>query len=197
MSLNTCGFLASDGANGEKLTSGIRMPYAGLYIPTDDRDRINASRLSRLILDYDNAFCRSRLQGHVTASAFVVNRERSHTILTHHAKLNCWLQLGGHCDGERDPLAVAQRETHEESGLTNIRVAQPKVFDIDIHEIPEHRDTPAHLHYDVRYLLVAEMSEKLRPSVESNDLAWVPLSNLADYTDKPSVLVLNRKLERS
>lgn len=196
MSLNTRDYLTPADTSVEKITPGTRIPYAGLYTPIDDRDRINASHLSRLIQDHNDAFCRSRLQGHITASAFVINPERSHTILTHHVKLNCWLQLGGHCDGERDPLAVALRETREESGLTNIRVARSEIFDIDIHEIPKHHDIPAHLHYDIRYLLIAEMSEILQPSIESNDLAWVPLYNLADYTDKPSVLVLNRKLER-
>ncbi|WP_089274023.1 NUDIX hydrolase [Puniceibacterium sediminis] len=173
----------------------ISIPYAGLYSPTNERDRVNAVSLLNLIQNHEDAFCRSRIQGHVTASAFVVNPAHSHVILTNHAKLDCWLQLGGHCDGERDPLAVAQREAREESGLTDIRVARPEIFDIDIHQIPEHHDTPAHQHYDIRYLLVAEMSEPLRPSVESHDLAWVPLSRLAYYTDKPSVLVLSHKLE--
>ena len=196
MSLNYCTSSVSRLVSVVNPVTSLSIPYAGLYKPIDDRDRVNASRVSQLIQGHADAFCRNRLDGHVTASAFVVNPTYSHVILTHHAKLNCWLQLGGHCDGERDPLAVAKREACEESGLIDIQVAQPEIFDIDIHEIPKHRDTPAHLHYDIRYLLIAQMSDQLQPSAESNDLAWVPLARLGDYSDKPSVLVLNRKLER-
>lgn len=150
-----------------------------------------------MIDDHDDAFSRERQAGHVTASAFVINAARSHTLLTLHAGLGCWLQLGGHCDGTRDPKAVALREVQEESGLTDILFARTDVFDIDIHIIPASSRTPAHLHYDIRYLMVADMTQPLCVTEESRDLAWVPLSCLEAYTDKPSVLVLKRKLELS
>jgi 8-oxo-dGTP pyrophosphatase MutT (NUDIX family) len=124
-----------------------------------------------------------------------VNAALSHTLLTLHAGLGCWLQLGGHCDGVRDPKAVALREAQEESGLTKVAFASPDVFDIDIHVIPTSSRTPEHLHYDIRYLMVADMTQPLRLTEESRDLAWVPLSRLEAYTDKPSVLVIKRKLE--
>lgn len=176
--------------------ASITIPYAGAFDARDERDRVNARRTADLVRGHPDAFERTRRAGHVTASAFVVDAAHDHVVLTHHAKLDCWLQLGGHCDGVRDPLAVALREAREESGLTAIRMARRDVFDIDIHEVPAHGDMPPHLHYDVRYLLVADISEPLRQSAESRDLAWVPLSRLADFTDKPSVLVLKRKLER-
>ena len=55
--------------------------------------------------------------GHVTGSALVVDRTATRVLLTHHAKVGRWLQLGGHADGDPDPLAVACREATEESGL--------------------------------------------------------------------------------
>ena len=55
--------------------------------------------------------------GHVTGSAWVVNQAGTHVLLTHHKKLNLWLQLGGHADGNSDILEAALREVQEESML--------------------------------------------------------------------------------
>ncbi|MEE7565509.1 NUDIX hydrolase, partial [Xanthomonas sp. Kuri4-3] len=43
-----------------------------------------------------DAFVRERLAGHFTGSAWVVSRDGERTLLTHHRKLQRWLQLGGH-----------------------------------------------------------------------------------------------------
>jgi 8-oxo-dGTP pyrophosphatase MutT (NUDIX family) len=49
--------------------------------------------------------------GHLTASAWVVNPAKTHVMLTHHRKFNCWLQLGGHVDeGDESLLTAALRE---------------------------------------------------------------------------------------
>src|SRR5688500_3962974 len=60
---------------------------------------------------------RERVAGHFTASAWLVDRGGARTLLTHHRKLGRWLQLGGHCDGERDLAVAALKEAEEESGL--------------------------------------------------------------------------------
>lgn len=180
--------------DSQPVLSELMIPYAGRYRITDERDLDHARTVLNLITQHPNAFERSRLEGHVTASAFVICRNASHVLLTHHAKLDCWLQLGGHCDGLRDPAAVALREAQEESGLDDIRPIGSGIFDIDVHQIPEHRGTPAHLHYDIRYLFNANRFAKLTLSEESKALAWVPIADLHSVTRKPSVHVLKRKL---
>ena len=61
-------------------------------------------------------------------------------LLTHHRKLDRWLQLGGHSDGESDPRQVALREAQEESGLARFRflpeASDPLPLDLDVHPIP-------------------------------------------------------------
>lgn len=179
----------------QTIINSINVRYAGSYKIYDNRDLDNARQIINLIENHQNAFQRSRLEGHVTASAFVIDHAARNVLLTHHAKLDSWLQLGGHCDGIRNPRSVALQEAHEESGLDHLQQIGAGIFDIDIHQVPEHRGTPAHLHYDIRYLFKADMSDILTPTHESKALAWVPLSKLETFTDKPSVLVLNRKLE--
>lgn len=131
--------------------------------------------------------------GHLTGSAWIVDRSRTQVLLTHHRKLDKWLQLGGHADGDPDLLAVALREAREESGLGSLAVLSPEVFDVDVHAIPARREDPAHRHYDLRFLLEADAGEPLVISGESKDLAWVPLDRLAEFSSEESLRRMARK----
>jgi 8-oxo-dGTP pyrophosphatase MutT (NUDIX family) len=124
-------------------------------------------------------------------------------LLARHRKLGRWLQLGGHADSEGDPLAVALREAREESGLEKIEPVatgapgEPIVpLDLDVHEIPARPGEPAHLHWDVRFLLQAAPGQALAMSEESTDLRWVPRAELARFVDEESQLRMERKTRR-
>lgn len=149
-------------------------------------------RFLAFVRGHERCFERDCFPGHVTGSAWLVNGAGTHVLLTHHKKLGRWLQLGGHADGETDPLLAATREAEEESGLAVEPVGEA-VFDVDIHEIPARGPDPLHLHYDVRFALRCRENEDFRVSDESHDLAWVPLANLSEYTKEESVLRMARK----
>lgn len=172
----------------------VLLPEIGRFAVTSERDIRNAIEVSNFVRHHKDAFERSNNTGHITASAFILNASRTSVLLTHHAKLNCWLQVGGHCDGERDPKAVAMNEAREETGLSSLAFLSDDVFDIDIHEIPSNAKDQGHLHFDIRYLMGADEEEILQITSESKDLRWIPLSTLEKYTDKPSVLIIKRKL---
>lgn len=106
---------------------------------------------------------RATLAGHLTASAAVVDPARQRMLLIHHRKLGRWLQPGGHADGQLDLAAVALREVHEETGLHRCRLIDHRPIDLDVHEIPAFGEIPAHLHYDVRFLIEADPDERLAP----------------------------------
>jgi 8-oxo-dGTP pyrophosphatase MutT (NUDIX family) len=124
------------------------------------------------------AFARSHVFGHFTGSAWLVDAGGERVLLTHHRKLDRWLQLGGHADGEIDLAAVALREAHEESGLDGLRL-EPTIFDLDRHWIPARGADPAHWHYDVRYVVRAGDNERFVVSDESHALAWRPVREIA------------------
>lgn len=146
----------------------------------------------------DLAFVRERLAGHFTGSAWIVNKRRTHTLLTLHRKLNRWLQLGGHADGNENLLEVAMNEAKEESGLTSLRFVDSGIFDIDRHVIPAKGDVPEHFHYDVRFLIEAEMNEPLVISEESKDLAWIPFDSVQDLVgSNASILRMLEKTSKS
>ena len=127
----------------------------------------------------DHPYGRQRLAGHFTASAWLVDRSGTRVLLTHHRKLQRWLQLGGHADGDRDLPQVALREAQEESGLGGLRVERD-LFDIDRHWIPERGDVPGHWHYDARYVVHVGVDERYVVSEESHDLAWREITAIVD-----------------
>lgn len=162
--------------------------------PRDPHEAAMTARLAAFVEAHDDCFERTLAIGHVTGSAFVVDRDRTHTLLHHHGKLDRWLQLGGHADGDPDVLRVALREASEESGLEDVRPVLDAVFDVDIHVIPARGDEPAHEHHDVRFLLEADRRAPLRITPESKALAWVALDRVAELTDEESMLRMVRKL---
>lgn len=131
---------------------------------------------------HDDAYLRANLGGHFTGSAWLVSADGQRVLLTHHRKLQRWLQLGGHADGERDLALVALTEAQEESGLTDLKV-QHDIFDLDCHPIPARADVPGHLHYDVRYVVHAGSNEAFAISDESLDLAWRDIASIASDPD--------------
>lgn len=115
--------------------------------------------------------------GHLTAGTILVDAPRERVLLHHHAKLDRWLQFGGHADGDGNLRGVAWRETVEESGIVPAWLSEAPI-DVDVHVIPARPATvgrpaePEHLHLDVRYLAVAPAGAKAVRSAESHDLAW-------------------------
>jgi len=146
------------------------------------------------LLSNQNCFERTHLPGHITGSAWIVDRNRTQTLLVHHAKLNKWVQPGGHADGDENILRVALREAEEETGLKNLTVITSVPFDVDIHTIPQRKDFPEHSHFDIRFLIEASHDEQIIVSEESHDVKWIPLLSLEDYTSERSVLRLKEKL---
>lgn len=131
--------------------------------------------------DHD-PFARTRLDGHFTGSAWLVDGSGRRVLLTHHRKLGRWLQLGGHADGDVDLARVALREAEEESGLRGL-VVEPELFDLDRHWIPARGDVPAHWHYDARFVVRATGDEVFVVSEESLALAWRRVDELVDEAE--------------
>jgi 8-oxo-dGTP pyrophosphatase MutT (NUDIX family) len=177
------------------MTSAVLAEELRKYIAQWPAEAPTASRYLSL-LTHPDAFQRTHLPGHITGSAFLVNPEFSHTLLVHHGKLNRWLQPGGHADGDTDVAGVARREANEETGVLQLDLLVPGIYDLDVHLIPARKDFPAHDHYDVRFLFRASMDERVVVSEESHDVRWVPLADLEKYNLEPSLLRMRSKLPR-
>jgi 8-oxo-dGTP pyrophosphatase MutT (NUDIX family) len=162
------------------------------HTPSGPAETAMLARVLAFVEAHPDCFERTLLVGHVTGSAWVVNPERTHTLLVHHARLRRWLQPGGHCDGSPDVLSTALREVEEETGIRAIPV-NTDVFDVDAHDIPARPTEPAHVHYDVRFLAEAPLSAQPIVSPESRDVRWVALAELPAWNTDQSVLRLAAK----
>lgn len=165
---------------------------------TDVVDRMRA-----LIEAHPDCFERTCRPGHITGSAWIVSADRRRCLLAHHRKLDCWLQLGGHADGQAEVEQVALREAREESGMQGFDLVwfdgALLPLDVDVHQIPARWDDngrqieDVHEHHDVRFLLIAHAGQEIRVSEESHDLAWFPLDEVPLRTNEESVLRMLRK----
>ena len=142
------------------------------YNPKDKEEIGYKERMIQFVKKYPNCFKRELEIGHITASAWLLNKEQTHVLLTHHAKLDIWIQVGGHCDGNSNVIEVAIKEAQEESGVQQIAPLSTEIFDIDIHLIPKYKHIKAHYHYDIRFLLTVNSNESIVVSEESKNLQW-------------------------
>ena len=169
------------------------------YAPHDAAEAAHLARMRDLIASEGDPFAGVRYSpGHFTASAFVLAPDGAELLLIHHAKLNLWVQPGGHVEPEDAAvLDSARREVREEVGLNELELDHDGVFDVDVHPIPARKDTPAHEHFDVRYLFRAA-TRAFAASREVKDAKWHRLADIERSGADESVLRAVRKLrERS
>ena len=150
------------------------------HAPHDAEERAHRDNTIAFVERHPQSWWRrSTLEGHLTSSAWVLNISRTHALLLHHAKLDRWLQPGGHLDDtDASPADGAMREAREESGLAGLQLASENIFDVDVHAIPARGSEPAHLHYDLRYLIIST-GNALALSDESLAARWIALDELA------------------
>ena len=147
-----------------------------------------------LILDFleknGDAFLRSNLLAHMTASSWIVNPERTKTLMVYHNLYDSWSWTGGHADGETDLLSVALREAREETGIEHVRPVSPEIFSLEVLTVDGHEKrgeyVPSHLHMNVTYLLEAEESDTLHACREENSgVAWFTLEEALKASSEP------------
>ncbi|MFC9469692.1 NUDIX hydrolase [Streptomyces coelicoflavus] len=123
--------------------------------------------------------------GHITASAMVIDPSRERVLLTLHKKIRRWLQMGGHCEPVDETLArAALREGTEESGIAGLALLPGGPVRLDRHS------TPCAWHLDVQYAALAPEGAVEAISDESLDLRWFPYAEVADVADESVVRLL-------
>ncbi|MBS7526480.1 NUDIX hydrolase [Fusibacter paucivorans] len=163
------------------------------HLPAYDDEAVAKKRIITFLKETQQPFGKTNLAGHITASAWLINSAGTEVLLTHHYKLNRWLQLGGHTEIGETIIEAARREALEESGLTDIQLVSDAIFDLDVHEIPTYRMTPSHIHYDIRFMFMADSKAKTTVNRESKQLKWIPIDQVAIYTREWSVLRMVQK----
>jgi len=96
-----------------------------------------------------------------------------------------------------DVLAVAIRETMEESGITALKPVSADIIDIDIHDIPANnkKGEPAHQHFDIRYVMQMTNEQDFTLSDESLDLKWMNFGEAIDASDESLQRFIKKAIE--
>ncbi|MFD7392749.1 NUDIX hydrolase [Streptomyces sp. NPDC059852] len=155
------------------------------------------SELRQVYLDHlaahPDGLWKSCSDGHLTASALVVDPSRGRVLLTLHRKLRMWLQMGGHCEpGDATLAAAALREAGEESGVSGLTLLPGGPVRLDRHPIP----APCNWHLDVQYAVLAPPDAEHAISDESLDVRWFGYDKVADVADESVVRLLRAARER-
>ncbi|MFJ6212899.1 NUDIX hydrolase [Streptomyces sp. NPDC092296] len=157
--------------------------------PESGQERLRLDYLDHLAAHRDGLW-RQCLPAHLTASALVVDPAHDRVLLTLHAKVGRWLQMGGHCEPEDGTLAAAAlREATEESGIPGLVLLAaadgPAPVRLDRHRVRcAGRDRPESDHLDVQYVALAPAGAEAAISEESLDLRWFDYEALPQLTDR-------------
>ncbi|MEV7995935.1 NUDIX hydrolase [Streptomyces sp. NPDC086077] len=147
----------------------------------EDQEELRQTYLDHLAAHPDGMW-KACADGHITASALVIDPEHGRVLLTLHRKLRMWLQMGGHCEPEDASLAAAAlREGTEESGIPGLSLLPGGPVRLDRHL------TPCAWHLDVQYAALAPAGAVAAISDESLDLRWFGYDELAEVADESVV----------
>ena len=160
------------------------------YRPWNEQERQDQAVILAFLEQNPDAFYRTNLLAHMTASAWVVNPQRSKVLMVYHRLYDSWSWAGGHADGEEDLLAVALREVREETGVQRLRPVTEEIYSLEVLTVDGHekhgRYVPSHLHLNVTYLLEAEEDQPLRVcEAENSGVAWFSLADALSASTEP------------
>ena len=168
------------------------------YVPYDEQEEKDKEQMLKFIDNYDDVLTRDNIFGHFSASAFVVNKERTKMVVVYHIINDGWIYPGGHADGEEDLLSVAVREVEEETGL-KVKVLDDNIYSIQSAPVKGHikrgNYVSAHLHLDVLYLMEADDTTSLvYREDESKGVKWISFEEADNETMCDFIRPIHRKL---
>lgn len=167
----------------------IREDIAG-YAPFNEQEAVDREHILQFLDSNPDAFSRENTVAHMTASAWVVNGDRTKALMVYHKIYDSWSWTGGHADGDEDLLSVALRECREETGVTNVRPVSEDIYSLEILTVDGHEKrgkyVSSHLHMNVTYLLEADDSEELKVCEdENNGVKWFSLAGALKASTEP------------
>lgn len=160
------------------------------YLPFNEQEERDRNLILRCLREEKNIFSRENDLAHMTASAWVVNPDRSRVLMAYHNIYASWSWLGGHADGSQNLLEVALREVTEESGVRHVRPVTEDIFSLESLTVDGHIKRGAyvssHIHLNVTYLLEAREEDTLTVKDDENSgVAWFGLDEAVAASSEP------------
>ena len=159
------------------------------YTPYNELEKKDKESILKCLETYPDLFYRTNPIVHMTASAWVTNKNRDKILMAYHNIYDSFSWLGGHCDGDRNCLAVAIREVQEESGIKNVKPISEDLLSIECLTVNGHYKkgeyVASHLHLNVTYLLEADDSEELIVKEDENSaVKWFKIDEAVNASNE-------------
>jgi 8-oxo-dGTP pyrophosphatase MutT (NUDIX family) len=169
------------------------------YVPYNEQEVkdvfqiIKAEKIFKDILTRNNEFF------HLTASAFIINKDYTKVLCIYHNIYKSWTWVGGHADGDDDMLYVAKKETEEETSLKNFKVIDEMPISVEILPVKSHyrkgKYVPCHSHFNVTYLFEADENEVVHILEDENSgIGWLTFEELIEKSDEPHMVPVYKKI---
>ena len=160
------------------------------YQPFNEQEEKDKPLILNWIRNQEDAFSRENKVAHITASAWVVNKDRSKVLMVYHNIYNSWSWLGGHADGETDLLSVAIREVKEEAGITDVQPVSEEIFSVESLTVDGHvkrgEYVSSHLHLNITFLFEADSEEAVSIKDDENSgVAWFSPAEALEKSTEP------------
>ena len=160
------------------------------YTPFNEQEAADKAMILDFLAKNSDAFYRSNLTAHMTASAWVVNPAHDRVLMVYHRIYDSWSWTGGHADGDEDLARVALREVREETGVQSARLLSRDIFSLESLTVDGHEKhgayVPSHLHLNVTYLLEADDRDALTVCEEENSgVRWFGLDEALQASSEP------------
>ncbi len=169
------------------------------YTPYNAQEAKDQELILRYMDTFDNLLTRDNEFAHFTASAWLVNKDRTKVLMVYHNIYQSWSWVGGHADGDADLLGVAIKEAKEETGLKQVTPVLKDIFSIEILGVAAHekkgRHVATHLHLNATFLLEANEHELLHIKPDENsDIKWFLLDEAVEASTERELQVVYKKL---
>ena len=169
------------------------------YKPSCMQEEKDKDFFIKYLNTFDDVLTRENIFGHATSSAFIVNKKHTKVLMAYHNIYKSFAWLGGHMDGEANPLAVSIREAEEESGIKNLKLLHEDIISLDVIQVEGHFKkgvwvTP-HVHLNVTYLFEADDKQFIKNKDDENSaVAWLDIDNLENVVLEKHMIVIYKKI---
>lgn len=159
------------------------------YQPFNQQEKVDKDIIIYYLENYEDIFYRTNLIAHMTASAWVLNKNKNKLLMAYHNLYDSWAWLGGHADGECDLLKVAIKEVQEESGVKTVEPITTDIYSLEILSVDGHFKNgyyvPTHVHLNLTYLLQADEKEIIVSKEDENSaVGWFTIDDAVKVSNE-------------
>ena len=160
------------------------------YVPCNEQEKNDQAVMLQFMKDHDDYLVRDNQIAHFSASIWVVNEERTKTLMAYHNIYDSWAWIGGHADGIEDLCEVALHELQEETGVKHGKLLSEEIYSLEILTVNGHikrgKYVPSHLHFNVTYLGEASEEETLVCKEDENQaVSWFTFKEALNVSKEP------------